>query len=857
MNKFCQYLKVNKKVYLTILALTVILLFILNIFQNYINEHIIKGVFDNLVFNSIIVKVTFFPIIISISIFYFKKRSHTHNFHIIYISLFILFLFYRTNVILHPNWNFAGFFLDISYIEVFYITTFICFVFFFLRRRKEVYAEDTVFNKSRHSSIEKPNEDKLDFYSDVKRLLKDIFSREDLYKKEALTIGLRSEWGTGKTSYLNLIEYAIVSDETSDSLDKATIIRFNPWFSKSSEQIMIDFLNTLNETIGENNKSISKDIDHYIHILSKSEIGLFSKILNAIFEKNQTITIESQFQILNAHISKRDKPLLIFIDDIDRLEYSEIVSVLQLIRNTANFRNTIFIVPYDEVYIHDTLKSNICKPKDYLQKIFTIPYSLPPLNEARYKEFAISLIAAGLLIKEDKESEEFISIQNFIENIDKRLPIRIINNIVENVNLQKSIFVDEGGKLALYLYDLLLIEYLNILDKNIYNALAHNNGLIIYHYGYYISLNYSIDITLKDHLTSTQERKLKDEDLLEKILHLASNSNEAEHILNILKLLFETDNKTGFNSSLQMEDKHPFRMCNTIIFQNYFCKSISADSITQATFDKIVNSRGLDNEIIELRERYPYMFMKLFNSMKFDTERDGFELFHKTLCLYPEKYENLSYMEGILGINTTDVIDVKNSWFCFYIKVFRNFLENIESDSVRVLNKKFTLIQYLKNTRFFNSAIAVIFMDISNGKPLSSDYSTFDRLYISYLTRHIELVNSFEDFNNDFFSTYKDISNLITLDVPEEIKSEHPKLKAKSIIKKYISNNLENLVKQISSIEELIEKYSFDSFFEDYPKKWLDNYILFLQNQPDIIKEKDWFKDHLNLLNMQCNYSKD
>ena len=249
--------------------------------------------------------------------------------------------------------------------------------------------------------------------------------------------------------------------------------------------------------------------------------------------------------------------------------------------------------------------------------------------------------------------------------------------------------------------------------------------------------------------------------------------------------------------------------------------------------------------------------MKLFNSMKFDTERDGFELFHKTLCLYPEKYENLSYMEGILGINTTDVIDVKNSWFCFYIKVFRNFLENIESDSVRVLNKKFTLIQYLKNTRFFNSAIAVIFMDISNGKPLSSDYSTFDRLYISYLTRHIELVNSFEDFNNDFFSTYKDISNLITLDVPEEIKSEHPKLKAKSIIKKYISNNLENLVKQISSIEELIEKYSFDSFFEDYPKKWLDNYILFLQNQPDIIKEKDWFKDHLNLLNMQCNYSKD
>lgn len=849
MNKFSQHLKVNKKAYLTILALTIILLFTLNIFQNYIYEHIIKGLFDNLVFNSIIVKVTFFAIITSISIFYFKKRYHSQNYQIIYISLFILYLFYRTNIIRHPDWDFTEYLLGISYIEVFYIITFTCFLFFFLRRKEEAFAENNTFDKSRHSSIENPNEDKLAFYFDVNRLLKDIFAREDLYKKEALTIGLRSEWGTGKTSYLNLIEYAIISDKTSDSFDKATVIRFNPWFSKSPEQIMIDFLNTLNETIGENNKGISKDIDHYIQVLSKSDIGLLSKILNIIFNKNQPITIESQFQILSNHIAKRDKPLLIFIDDIDRLEYTEIVSVLQLIRNTANFRNTIFIVPYDEVYIHDTLKSNICKPKDYLQKIFTIPYSLPPLNEARYQRFAISLISTGLLIKEDKKSEEFISIQNFIYNIGKRLSIRIINNIVENVNLQKTIFVDEGGKLTIYLYDLLLIEYLNILDKNIYNALAHGNSLVTCHFYYRTILNYSLNfIRNNSDLSPTENEKLKDETFLKKILPLASNTNEVEHILNILKLLFEADNKTGLNNGLNMEDKHPFRMRNAIIFENYFCKSISADTITQTTFDKIVNGRGIESEIIELKERNCDMFMKLFNSMKFDTERDGFELFHKTLCLYPERYEELVYMVGILGINTVDVIDVKNSWFCFYIKIFRDFLENIESDSVKVLNKKFTLIQYLKDTRLFNSAIAVIFMDISNGKPLSSDYSTFDRLYISYLTKHIELINSFEDFNKDFFSTYKDVSNTTIFHISENMKSDHPKSEAKSIIKKYISDNLESFVKQISSRVELADKYSFDLFFEDKPKEWFDNYISFLQNQSDIIKEEDWFKDHLKTI---------
>lgn len=718
-----------------------------------------------------------------------------------------------------------------------------------MRPKDEAFTENNAFHKSRHSSIEKPNEDKLAFYSDVNRLLKDIFSREDLYKKEALTIGLRSEWGTGKTSYLNLIEYAIISDKESSSFNKATIIRFNPWFSKSSEQIMIDFLNTLNETIGEKDKSISKDIDRYIHILSKSDIGLFSKVLNAIYNKTHSLTIESQFQILNNHISKKDKPLLIFIDDIDRLEYTEIVSVLQLIRNTANFRNTIFMVPYDEMYIHDTLKSNICKPKDYLQKIFTIPYSLPPLNEARYQRFAISLIATGLLIKEDKNLEEFISIQNFICNIGKRLSIRIINNIVENVNLQKTIFVDEGGKLTIYLYDLLLIEYLNILDKKIYNALAHGNSLVTCHFYYRTMLNYSLNfIRNNNDLSPTENEKLKDETLLKKILPLASDSSEIEHILEILRLLFEEDNKTRLSNGLKIEDRHPFRIRNSIIFQNYFCKSISSDTISQTTFNKIVNGRGKESEIIELKERNPLMFMKLFNSMQFDTERDGFELFHKTLCLYSERYADLSYIVGILGINTTDIIDVKNSWFCFYIKTFRYFLENIESDSLKVLNKKFTLIQCLKDAKLFNSSIAVIFMDISNEKPLTSDYSIFDKLYIRYLIKHIELVKNFEDFNGDFFLTYKDISNTATFHLSQSMGYDHPKSEAKSIIKKYIFDNLESFVMQISSRAELVDKYNFDLFFEDTPKEWFNNYISFLQNQPDIIKEEEWFKDHLKTI---------
>ena len=39
-----------------------------------------------------------------------------------------------------------------------------------------------------------------------------------------------------------------------------------------------------------------------------------------------------------------DKPILVVIDDIDRLEKEELFEVLRLIRNTGNFTNLIYSV---------------------------------------------------------------------------------------------------------------------------------------------------------------------------------------------------------------------------------------------------------------------------------------------------------------------------------------------------------------------------------------------------------------------------------------------------------------------------------------------------------------------------------
>src|SRR5690606_16329262 len=66
----------------------------------------------------------------------------------------------------------------------------------------------------------------------------------------------------------------------------------------------------------------------------------------------------------------------------------EIVEVIRLIRNNANFYNTFFIVAYDRNYVVNALKNhNQYRQEQFLEKIFQIEITLPYFKSdiLRYK----------------------------------------------------------------------------------------------------------------------------------------------------------------------------------------------------------------------------------------------------------------------------------------------------------------------------------------------------------------------------------------------------------------------------------------------------------------------------------------
>src|SRR5690606_26854395 len=95
-----------------------------------------------------------------------------------------------------------------------------------------------------------------------------------------------------------------------------------------------------------------------------------------------------EYNIVNESIKRINKRIIIFIDDLDRLDGDEIISVLKIIRNTGNFKNLVYVSCYDKVYLLNALQRFSKRNLDIiLDKFFDIEIPLSPIPTAELFRF--------------------------------------------------------------------------------------------------------------------------------------------------------------------------------------------------------------------------------------------------------------------------------------------------------------------------------------------------------------------------------------------------------------------------------------------------------------------------------------
>ena len=275
---------------------------------------------------------------------------------------------------------------------------------------------------------------------------------------------------------------------------------------------------------------------------------------------------EDLYDDMKEHLKKIAHKTIIFIDDIDRLNAPEIMEVLRLIRNTANFPFLQFIVTYDKEYLIKALEhSGVPKSEQYLEKIFNLEIPLPKFEERiicyelhnRIKETLNSLfnIDKENLIYKDmiyhRCSEESSAIFDYL------IP-KILENNRDVIRFHNSFYLIlrcfQNNSKEIDYKDLFYLELIRYRFPEIYNILRNSPLLLL-------------NVT-EEHYSYSQKEEEKN---IDKFIHNPLQnytSSEREIIIDLMNLLFNRSSDENSMSRIRNFAKYfMFRLDEKILTQ--------------------------------------------------------------------------------------------------------------------------------------------------------------------------------------------------------------------------------------------------------------------------------------------------
>lgn len=218
---------------------------------------------------------------------------------------------------------------------------------------------------------------------------------------EGVVIGVLGPWGSGKTSFVNLARHEF-------ERNAVPVIEFNPWMFSGAEQLVDSFFVELAAQlkIRPGMDEIGKDLADYGDIFSGMgwlplagpwiERGRGAlKVLSKVLEHRKEGVGGRRVKLEKA-LAKLEIPIIILIDDVDRLSTPEIRDIFKLVRLTASFPNVIYLVAFDRQRVEDALADIGLPGRSYLEKILQIAIDLPAIPDQVLNRQILSAVADAL-----------------------------------------------------------------------------------------------------------------------------------------------------------------------------------------------------------------------------------------------------------------------------------------------------------------------------------------------------------------------------------------------------------------------------------------------------------------------------
>lgn len=230
---------------------------------------------------------------------------------------------------------------------------------------------------------------------------------------EGYVLGVVGPWGSGKTSLLNLLTTELRKDDL-------TVIKFNPWMWNGTDQLVEAFFHELSAQLKESGatkfKNVSATIDRYAELFSPITL---LPVVGAWYERAQKVikaarkfgdgnspSASAQKDELNTLLRDLEDPIVVLVDDIDRLNSEEIRSLFKLVRLTGNFPNIVYVLAFDRERVESALTEDGIEGRAYLEKIVQHGVNIPVVPQQILLEQLGHALNAGLETVEPEYFDE-------------------------------------------------------------------------------------------------------------------------------------------------------------------------------------------------------------------------------------------------------------------------------------------------------------------------------------------------------------------------------------------------------------------------------------------------------------------
>lgn len=280
--------------------------------------------------------------------------------------------------------------------------------------------------------------------------------------QESLVISLTGSWGSGKSSIKNM------ALEQLAAIQGSQVIEFNPWQWAGQDKLSSAFFEEISRVVQRKNpteadKQLAKVLRRYEHRLNAGAAvlsgtakwapillgsALVTTALGSVAEgtaaqvtiwtvsavswlgslapwlkqaaewctkrsknldqeaKDSELTLSQIRAELQKLLSARQKPLLIVLDDLDRLSAEQLKAMFQLVKAHMDFANVVFLLLFQRDTVEQGLQRAGFDGADYLEKIIQVPFSVPAISSGQL-EAVLSGKLDAILANEQQLQQRF------------------------------------------------------------------------------------------------------------------------------------------------------------------------------------------------------------------------------------------------------------------------------------------------------------------------------------------------------------------------------------------------------------------------------------------------------------------